>query len=77
MMSIPSLIQRMHILFPGDGVFGALIPLEHRAPALQDLAAGYRLIERIEDGKSGMRIELRRCFLDGWEIHCAICMGVR
>ena len=58
--------EDVHILFPGDGVYGALIPLEHRAPALQDLAAGYRSIERIEGGSSGMRIELRRCFLDGW-----------
>ena len=58
--------EDVHILFPGDGVYGALIPLEHRAPALQDLAAGYRSIERIENGTSGMRIELRRCFLDGW-----------
>ena len=59
-------LEDVHILFPGDGVYGALIPLEHRAPALQDLAAGYRSIERIEGGTSGMRIELRRCFLDGW-----------
>lgn len=60
-------LDEVHLLHPASGAYGALLPLNDRAPGLRDLASGYRSIEMNQEIlESGMCLELRRCLFDGW-----------